>query len=183
MTTREQIIVLGDELIREKGFHGFSYADIARSLGVKNASIHYYFPTKTDLGVAILQRQLDNLHQLKILHTQQPCTVQLQQVIALYARWYQQRTVCLVGALGATFGSLDGGLQAVLQQFSTHFLQYVTEILEEGRKQNIFHFFAPPEVKALMVITNLIGALQLSRLNGAGVFDTVTENIIAELTT
>ena len=49
--TRSEIIRLGSELIRSIGYNSFSYADISKALNIKNAAIHYYFPSKSDLGV------------------------------------------------------------------------------------------------------------------------------------
>ncbi|MGO9147870.1 MAG: TetR/AcrR family transcriptional regulator [Desulfomonilia bacterium] len=54
--TRSKIIDLGEKLLLVQGFNGFSYADIAVSLGIKNAAIHYHFPAKCDLGLAIIER-------------------------------------------------------------------------------------------------------------------------------
>ena len=52
--TRNEIIRIGSELIRSVGYNAFSYADIAKVLNIKNAAIHYYFPTKSDLGEVII---------------------------------------------------------------------------------------------------------------------------------
>ena len=40
-------------LVQTRGYHAFSYADIAEEVGSRKASIHYYFPSKTDLGKAL----------------------------------------------------------------------------------------------------------------------------------
>ena len=53
--TRKSIIDLGEKLLLNQGFNGFSYADIAASLGIKNAAVHYHFPTKCDLGLEIIR--------------------------------------------------------------------------------------------------------------------------------
>lgn len=49
INTEEKILNLSLELLRNKGINGFSFADIADKIGIKKASIHYYFPTKNDL--------------------------------------------------------------------------------------------------------------------------------------
>ena len=56
--TRNEIIRIGNELVRSVGYNAFSYADIAKALNIKNAAIHYYFPSKSDLGVEIIERKL-----------------------------------------------------------------------------------------------------------------------------
>src|SRR3974390_2000756 len=57
--TAEQILDLAETLIQTRGYSAFSYQDIADSLGIRKASIHYYFPSKADLGVAVVDRYAD----------------------------------------------------------------------------------------------------------------------------
>ena len=52
MSTHDSLIELTDTLIQQNGYQGFSYADLADGLGIRKASIHYHFQTKTDLGLA-----------------------------------------------------------------------------------------------------------------------------------
>ena len=47
---------VAQQLVQRRGFHAFSYRDIASEVGVKTASIHYYFPSKGDLAEALLAR-------------------------------------------------------------------------------------------------------------------------------
>ena len=54
--TKVEILDLAENLLLDRGFNGFSYANISSVLKIKNAAIHYYFPAKADLGVAIIQR-------------------------------------------------------------------------------------------------------------------------------
>lgn len=62
--TRNEIIRIGNELIRSVGYNAFSYADIAKALNIKNAAIHYYFPSKSDLGVKIIERNIKAFNEL-----------------------------------------------------------------------------------------------------------------------
>src|SRR5215475_4719408 len=56
--TAEQILDLAETLIQTRGYSAFSYQDIADSLGIRKASIHYHFASKTDLGIAVVDRYL-----------------------------------------------------------------------------------------------------------------------------
>ena len=51
-----RVVLLADAvlLIRRRGYSGFSYADLAESVGIRKASIHHHFPTKSDLATALL---------------------------------------------------------------------------------------------------------------------------------
>ena len=55
--TREQIINKAAQLMLQRGLNGFSYRDISEPLGVKNAAIHYHFPSKADLVLALIAKQ------------------------------------------------------------------------------------------------------------------------------
>jgi TetR/AcrR family transcriptional repressor of nem operon len=47
---------LAEKHLRVGGYAGFSYRDLADAVGIKNASIHYHFPTKENLVARVLQR-------------------------------------------------------------------------------------------------------------------------------
>ena len=50
---REEILDAAEAMIRDAGFNAFSTRDVASAVGIKSASVHYYFPTKADMGVAV----------------------------------------------------------------------------------------------------------------------------------
>ena len=54
--SKRTILNLAESLLQDKGFNGFSYAHIASELGVKNAAIHYHFPSKEELGLSVMRR-------------------------------------------------------------------------------------------------------------------------------
>src|SRR5580692_6373314 len=55
--TRGELLDLAEELVRTRGYNGFSYRDLADQIGIKTASIHYHFPTKGDLGEALVENE------------------------------------------------------------------------------------------------------------------------------
>lgn len=54
--TAELILDAAEHHARAGGYNGFSYRDIADAVGIKTASIHYHFPGKAQLGVALAER-------------------------------------------------------------------------------------------------------------------------------
>jgi AcrR family transcriptional regulator len=54
-TTRESLLAAAVELLRSVGYASFSYRDLADAVGIRTASIHYHFPSKSDLGVALVE--------------------------------------------------------------------------------------------------------------------------------
>ncbi|MHA7879735.1 MAG: TetR/AcrR family transcriptional regulator [Saccharospirillum sp.] len=56
--TSEQIMDIAEGLIRSRGYQGFAFREIASTVGIKSASVHYHFPTKGDLAQAVLDRHV-----------------------------------------------------------------------------------------------------------------------------
>ena len=52
---RTKVMQVAMQLAQTRGFNAFSYRDLAHEVGIKTSSIHYHFPTKDDLGVALMQ--------------------------------------------------------------------------------------------------------------------------------
>lgn len=55
-STEQAILDCARALIVRGGYNGFSYADIAATVGIRKPSIHYYFPAKEDLVRTLVHR-------------------------------------------------------------------------------------------------------------------------------
>ena len=53
MDSAKQILDIAERRMRQTGYNAVSYRDIAAEMGIKSASLHYHFPKKEDLGVAL----------------------------------------------------------------------------------------------------------------------------------
>ena len=56
MDTATQILDVAERLVQERGFNGFSYADVAKELDISKAALHYHYPGKAELGEALIER-------------------------------------------------------------------------------------------------------------------------------
>jgi TetR/AcrR family transcriptional repressor of nem operon len=54
--SRETILAAARQAAQLHGYSGLNFRDLARDVGIKSASIHYYFPSKADLGAAVARR-------------------------------------------------------------------------------------------------------------------------------
>src|SRR5690348_362807 len=57
--TREIIMGCAKATVQAHGYGALSFRELAKSVGIKSASVHYYFPTKGDLGAALARRYTD----------------------------------------------------------------------------------------------------------------------------
>ncbi|MBS1507394.1 MAG: TetR/AcrR family transcriptional regulator [Bacteroidetes bacterium] len=181
MTTRETIIALGDQLIRDKGFNAFSFYDIARSLNIKNASIHYHFPSKTDLGIAVLKGQQDGLRSLIEAYSKKTPEEKLLAFLSIYTRIKAEGKVCIVGSLATDLNSVDEKIAVELKKLAQEILSWVTQILDEGKRKKVFYFRESSRTRALLIITNMLAALQVSRLTDENDFSSIKNAIIKDL--
>ncbi|RQO30023.1 TetR/AcrR family transcriptional regulator [Taibaiella sp. KBW10] len=182
MTTKEEIINIADQLIKDKGYNGFSFKDISESIGIKTASIHYHFPSKSDLGIAVIKAQIERFDQQREATKAKSPKRKLEAFFDIYVRIKADHMVCLVGALATDFNTIELRVQEELKVLAEGVLHWVTEILKEGKTQKVFHFSVAPRTKAIMVISNMLAIVQLSRLTKSEDFELVKNTIIKELT-
>lgn len=108
-------------------------------------------------------------------------TDKLKGFISIYENIKSENKVCLVGSLATDFNTVDRKIQKELRHFADLFLNWVTEILEEGKEKKELDFHGPARTKALMIITNMLAIVQLSRLTSPNDFETVKETILKDL--
>lgn len=181
MSKREEIIQLADTLIRQKGYNAFSFYDISDKVGIKTASVHYHFPTKSDLGIAVIERHIENLNNTIEDYERKSSTEKLDRFFAIYRNIKKENKVCLVGSLATDFNTLDEKVRQKLKIFSEVMLHWVSSFLEDGRKDRLFDFEGEPRTKALMIISNMLAIVQLSRLTNDKDFEAVKKSIKNEL--
>ncbi len=174
--TQRAILDLAESLLQDKGFNGFSYAHIATELGVKNAAVHYHFPTKEELGCAVLQRYRDrfrlwtNNSRVKDLSPAE----KLDWFFSIYTNTRADHgKVCLAGSLETEFNSIPDSLREQTEALTKDLLAWLQATLSEGRQAGVFHFNGDPADKAALILSSLQGALQMARALGTAKFHAV----------
>jgi TetR/AcrR family transcriptional regulator, transcriptional repressor for nem operon len=164
--TREKIIELGEDLIRTKGYNAFSYQDISSELGIKNAAIHYYFPSKENLGTSIVKTNIQRFEEMTGNMQSRGFDEwhQLETFIKIYTKSHREQKRCIVGSLGPDINSLSEKTVTELKNISGIILQWLTNTLASGRDKGLFAFKEEPQIKALLILSSLIASLQLARL-------------------
>ena len=101
-------------LVRGRGYSGFSYADLADAVGIRKASIHHHFPTKTDLAIALLDvlfRALRGRRSMVFLRTSEDGVARVLAYADLYLGGVEQGLGCLCAALAAEHDTLPPRLR------------------------------------------------------------------------
>ena len=181
MNTRDKIIQIGDDLIRRREYNAFSFSDISHELNIKNASIHYHFPTKSILVITIIQKHLLILGRFKKAVAGSASIEKMSKFLSVYATGRSNNKISILGALTSDYYTFDATVQTALKILMENTLNWLAEALIEGKKQGYFHYNIEDRTKALMIITNILGAEQLARITFKHDFQQIKETIISDL--
>ncbi|MGQ0681167.1 TetR/AcrR family transcriptional regulator [Bradyrhizobium sp.] len=168
--TAEQILDLAETLIQTRGYSAFSYQDIADALGIRKASIHYHFPSKTDLGVAVVNRYIERFDAAltKVAGDERLSSMAMldhyTQPYLAFARAPDR--VCLCGALAGEMLALPAGMRERVDHFFRSHQAWLAKLLARGVERGEFHLPAPTAKIARSIFAALQGALLVKRATG-----------------
>jgi len=168
MTTAERILDLAERLVQTRGYNGFSYADIATSLGVTKASLHYHFPAKAALGKELIGRY--ERHLLAALaaidaRVKSP-REKLRRYAGIYADVLAEGRMCLCGMLAAEYATLPKAMQHELKHYFAENERWLAAVLEAGRRSGELEFAGSAREAASLLVSSLEGAMMLARPHG-----------------
>jgi TetR/AcrR family transcriptional repressor of nem operon len=163
--TRKRILDIAEELLLTRGFNAFSYHSVSQTLGVRNAAIHYHFPHKTDLGVALIQRYRRRLQRQIALQAALPPREQLERYFELAQSYFShERQVCPSGMLSTEFHTLPEAMRIEATAFIDEMRAWSVAIMQGGREQGVFDFKGDAAAMGALMFSALQGGLQLARV-------------------
>ncbi len=181
MDTKTALLDYAERHARQRGLDGFSYADLARDVGIRKASIHYHFPTKADLALALMQRYRTQfhtrLHDIKIAGG--TAAAQLDAYVTLYrAALHGGTQLCLCVAFSAGRESLDAPVLAELATFHTNSLAWLEDVFDKGQQDGSLHVNPNSSSQAAACLAQVEGAQIMARAAcDVSLFDLATANL------
>ncbi len=169
--TRTKILDVAQDLIQRVGVNAMSYRDISSAIGIRNAGVHYHFPTKDALISALLERYSVYVLGLldQIVASPEPAETKLRRYFALFETTLssgERDKACLGGMLGAENESLNLSLSEQVANFYRANENRLAAILTEGQQSGAFKFAGDAETMAVLVFSALQGGMLLSRVKG-----------------
>lgn len=179
---RNSIIKEADRLLMQTGYNAFSYKTITERIDIKTSSIHYHFPKKSDLGIAIIQAHQDAFEET-ILRTKDKTPLEkILKLFLYYRRLAAEQKVCIVGALTSDINTLDEKLREKVLAFAESIVRWTATILEEGEHQKVFKPISSPHLKAKILVSTLMALTQLARIeNSNDSFEKTLEVLLDEI--
>lgn len=165
MSMQQRILDTAEDIVRSRGYNGFSYADVATLLGVSNAALHHHFATKADLGIALIDRFTDKVmeHLTAISASKPDNLARLSAYVDVYDAALDENKMCLCGLMAAEHETLAPEMQAALETFFDGHTAWLSGVLDEGRAHGEMSFDGPAEVHARMILATMQGALMIAK--------------------
>jgi TetR/AcrR family transcriptional regulator, transcriptional repressor for nem operon len=171
IATRDEIIGLADQLIRSKGFNAFSYSDISAAMDVRNAAIHYHFPSKSALGISVIDEELARIATSRQEWAHLPGDEQIKRIMQGFFDKSRKGMICLTGSLTPDYETFSPDMQLKVVEMCEAILGWLGN----------FHGKAPD--RALLLMSTLVSSLLLSRILGPDIFDRMIDQILKDLGT
>jgi TetR/AcrR family transcriptional repressor of nem operon len=181
MSTRDKILELAEDFIRTKGYNGFSYSDISQALAVKNAAVHYYFPTKESLGASVLEKEIQGFLAHEVHWKRLNPEEKVRKLFEMFAGYGRIGLSCLMGSLCSAYETLPSQVRMNTKALGQRILAWLTPVLEEGRKQRYFHFEGDARDRALILLCSLMSSLLLARVQGFATLERIHKQILQDL--
>jgi len=178
LNTKERIVELGRGHMQRIGYHSFNYKQIALELNIKNASIHHYYPSKEDLGMAVIEKDRQDFLDF-IQRTKKAAPMdKLDALICAYQEYFKGgHKLCVISTFSASFNEITEGMQLAIRQYSELVCSWLAAVLKEGLDKGDFHFTLPTEEMANHWMATLPGALLVGRSRGKEYFDMALQSL------
>lgn len=180
-STYVQILDVAENIVRSRGFNGFSYADVAAEVGVKKATLHHHFATKSDLGLQLIARFTDNVAQAleEISRSNGNASTKLRAYAQIFEGSFHENKMCLCGMLAAEHETLSADMQAAVNSFFESHERWLEQLLESGRSAGELQFNGQAIEHARLIVANLQGALLVSKsLKSLGRMTAIASNLV-----
>jgi TetR/AcrR family transcriptional regulator, transcriptional repressor for nem operon len=129
---REAILAAARRTAQAHGYGGLNFRDLANEVGIKAASIHYYFPSKADLGAAVARRYWeDTAADLESMLARTPDPLRcLHQYPDIFRKSLESdNRMCLGSFMAAEFDDLPDAVKIEVQAFADVNVAWLSRVL------------------------------------------------------
>lgn len=183
--TREHLLEAAADLLQRVGYASFSFRDLADKVGIRAASVHYHFPTKGDLGLALVDwfRAQDN-PDIEHLCKANP---NIRDRLLALADHVAEHTCtsgksCPINLLLSEFSVLPEPLQLKVRAWVDECIASMAAWLDEGRKAGQLTFPGSANDQARLVWSVIEHGTQLARTQSDQPFTGLMRHLVATMT-
>lgn len=169
--TRTRLLDAAQDLVQRVGANAMSYRDLSEAVGIRKASIHYHFPAKSDLLVALIERYHERFLGVVdgIVAAGADGADRLRRYVGLFEATLRRDScekACPCGMLGAEVATLEPAAADRLRKFYAANNDRLAAILRSGREDGSLRFEGAPAPLARTLFAALEGAMLVTRVEG-----------------
>ncbi len=164
---RTQLEKIAIEAVQESGFSNLSFRTLAEKVGVKSSSVHYYFPEKSHLAAALIEKYTKDLQtRLKeIDNTNEPIRLKLKAFAQIFREVIESDKFCLCGMLAAEVATLSDENRKLLSQYFKIAEKWLATLLKDNADQVNYNIGAQSLAK--IILSGLEGAILIDRVDAS----------------
>lgn len=163
--TKEKALRSARRFLQTKGLNGFSFQDVADELGIRKASLHYYFQSKDDLISELLLGYQHAFTQWIGQYQSSTAEQKLKAMIRLYTELAgQDFKICPIGALSADFKELSSALQNLVLDLHHKQRNWLVQTIKQAQEEKYLIADLNPIALADIILSLVQGSLQVSRM-------------------
>lgn len=163
---KKQILDAAQRQVQLRGHNGYSYRDLSRELDITTAGIHYHFPSKDDLGRALIERYGKNVttYLAEIAATSPDLKTRMRKVAGIFESIIGDNgKVCICAALGSEYHALPEVMKKELGRLISEIEGWIHRFLAEGKARGELPEAIDAKSLATLWHSALQGALVMSR--------------------
>ena len=130
--SREAILAAAKRTAQAHGYSGLNFRDLARDVGIKSASVHYYFPSKAALGAAVAKRYWEDTAaglETMLSETGDPARC-LHQYPEIFRKSLEsENRLCLCSFMAAEYDDLPDAVKNEVQAFADVNVAWLSKVL------------------------------------------------------
>lgn len=133
---KQEVMMAARLMVQANGYGALSFRDLAEAVGVKSSSIHYYFPTKGDLGAALARQYTEEF--LAYLNGMLDEKLDWQTCVGRYVEVFRdtllrENRMCMAGILAAERPGLAPEVKLEVERFTALIVAWLARVLAMGK--------------------------------------------------
>ena len=182
----EDILSCARSLILASGYDGFSYADISKVVGIRNASIHHYFPSKADLVQALVVRHREEA-EAGVAQLDRNVADPVERLRAYVGYWETciadtSVPFCVCALLASQLPALPAPVAKEVRSYFKSLAGWLTSVLNHCVAQRRVRLLGSAEAEAEAFMASIHGAMLSARAYGdTRMFGLITRQLLDRL--
>ena len=183
--TREQLLEAAGDLLQRMGFNAFSFRTLGEAVGISSASIHYHFPAKADLGLALID-WFRAKKEPEIIALCQRFPKIRDRFAGLAEHMAEETCVhgksCPINVFLSEYAPLPEVLQTAVRAWVEDIVSSLAAWLEQGRTAGELQFPGDAKIQARLVWSVIETGTQMARTNPNQPFLPLMQQLISTMT-